>query len=403
MDQFNSKLCHSVKSKLNLNLQCCNKPKINEIFCGKHLNSNNTILFNKNSIIISNINNNVLNNNDVLNNNILNNSDVLNNSDNSNDIINIELIEKDDDSRKVYTKDELFKKILTNTYINVYSLRKSIKACKLNKFIDTKQSKKELIKNIKDLIQKERYYIFNQKSIILIQSIYRMWKIYRRKICSNSTDILTFIDIYDIEEKFFYIFNDTIRQKKYGYDIRTLIQIINSDYPSCPYTFRLFTEDEKFKINKFTEKLIKNGLDLGFEKNILTPEEEINMKIKDVFHKINMLDNYTNPEWFKNLNLIQLIELYVRAEDIWIYRSMMSVESKKNIVHNGIAFSIPVVTIKTYKSKIKLQNILLDEFNRFVTEGINNEEKKLGAILILTALVEVSHDAADALPHLIQI
>ena len=38
-----------------------------------------------------------------------------------------------------------------------------------------------------------------------------------------------------------------------------------------------------------------------------------------------------------------------------------------------------------------------------ITEGINIEEKKLGAILILTALVEVSHEAAHALPHLMQI
>ena len=385
MNQFNSKFCNSVKSKLNINLQCCNKPKINELFCGKHLNSNNLILFNKTSIDISSTTN-ILNDNDIIN-----------------DIINIELIEKDDDSRKIYTKDELFEKILTNTYISIYSLRKSIKTCKLNKFIDTKQTKQELIKNMKDIIQKERYYTFNQKSIILIQSVYRMWKIYRRKLCSNTTDILTFTDIYDIEEKFFYIFNDNIRQKKYGYDIRTLIQIINSDYPSCPYTLRSFTENEKLEINKYTEKLIKNGLDLGFEKNILTPEEEIEMKIKDVFHRINMLDNYTNPEWFKNLQLHQLIELYVKAEDVWIYRSMMSLESKKKIVHNGVAFTIPVPIIKTYKSKMKLQHIILDEFNRFVTEGINNEEKKLGAILILTALVEVSHDAADALPHLIQI
>jgi hypothetical protein len=32
MNQFNSKLCHSVKSKLNTNLQCCYRHKINEIF-----------------------------------------------------------------------------------------------------------------------------------------------------------------------------------------------------------------------------------------------------------------------------------------------------------------------------------------------------------------------------------
>ena len=36
-------------------------------------------------------------------------------------------------------------------------------------------------------------------------------------------------------------------------------------------------------------------------------------------------------------------------------------------------------------------------------EGINRDEKKVGAILVLTALVEVSVEAADALPHLVQV
>jgi hypothetical protein len=49
-----------------------------------------------------------------------------------------------------------------------------------------------------------------------------------------------------------------------------------------------------------------------------------------------------------------------------------------------------------------MQNILLDEFLRLITEGIDREEKKLGAILILTGLVEVSFEAAIALPYLIQ-
>jgi hypothetical protein len=126
------------------------------------------------------------------------------------------------------------------------------------------------------------------------------------------------------------------------------------------------------------------------------------MKIKDTFHKINMLDNYTNYEWFKNLNTHDLYTLYIKTEDIWNYRSNMSIESKSKIVKYGIAFNIHSTLLKTY-NKIKLQNIILDEYNRLISEGINRDEKKLGAILILTGLVEVSFDAANALPHLIQI
>jgi hypothetical protein len=116
-----------------------------------------------------------------------------------------------------------------------------------------------------------------------------------------------------------------------------------------------------------------------------------------------MLDNYTNHEWFKNLNLHQLIHLYALMEDIWNYRSSMTLQSKKKIIKNGIIFSIPIHIIKQEKSIIKMQNILLDEFTRLITEGVDREEKKLGAILILTGLVEISADAADALPHLLQI
>jgi hypothetical protein len=116
-----------------------------------------------------------------------------------------------------------------------------------------------------------------------------------------------------------------------------------------------------------------------------------------------MLDNYTNSEWFKNLNIYQLFDLYLIMEDIWNYRSNMTIESKKKIVKDGLLFTYPKMMIKSIKSKIKLQNIILNDFSRLITEGIDREERKLGAIFILTGLVEVSHEASDALPHLIQV
>jgi hypothetical protein len=97
------------------------------------------------------------------------------------------------------------------------------------------------------------------------------------------------------------------------------------------------------------------------------------------------------------------MELYLKMEDIWNYRSSMTMESKQKIVGNGVVFNIPPNIIKYQKSKLKLQNVILDEFLRMINEGINRDEKKLGAILILTGLVEVSPDACDALPHLVQV
>ena len=37
------------------------------------------------------------------------------------------------------------------------------------------------------------------------------------------------------------------------------------------------------------------------------------------------------------------------------------------------------------------------------SNGIDINEKKLGAILVLSSIVEISVDAANALPHLVQV
>ena len=376
MNLFNNNLCNSVKSKCCTTEQCSNKPKNNEKLCGKHLNSKNIIYFN-NSLQeqIEHID--------------------INGLDSQND--------DEDDKKKIYNKGELYDIISNDKYIGIYSIRNSIKNCDLHRLINTKQSKSILISKIKDIINKERYYLTNEHYVILIQSLIRKWFVYRKKICCNDTDILTFGSKYEIPDVYFYIFYDSVTHKKYGYDIRTLIQIINSEYPSCPYTFRNFTESEKMEIIKKQNILINNNVKLNIEKAALSKEEEVNMKMKDVFHQINMLDNYTNYMWFKNLNIKKLIDFYIKMEDVWNYRLGMSNDAKKSIVKNGILFNIPIHVIQYQKDIIKMQHILLDEFTRMITEGSNREDKKVGALLILTCLVEVSPDCANALPHLVQI
>jgi hypothetical protein len=423
---INVNFCRSVKSKNNNGIPCTNKPKEYEIFCGIHLKSKNIVLYKENNNDNGHDNghdngqgyshdndqgyshDNGQNNNQLVTNmgssnsiNNQNNQININNQDIKIDTHEIKIVSND--NKTIYSKEDLYDIVNNKSDISVFSLRKSIVNCKLNKFVNTKQSKSLLLKSLAKFIERERYFLSNEYSIILVQSIYRKWSVNRRKICHNESDIGSFIDKYEIPTKYFYIFNDNITNKKYAYDIRTLLEIIRSNYPSCPYTFRKFTDEEKEKLYKYEKMLNNANIDTSIEKLKLTPTEEINMRAKDIFYKINMLDNYTSHLWFMNLNLHQLIVLYIKCEDIWMYRTMMPLSDKKRIVHSGIAFNIPIQMIKSIKSILQLQNIILIEFNRFVSEGIDREEKKLGALLILSGLVEVSGDAAMALPHLVQI
>lgn len=350
-------MCNSIKSKKEFNVRCPNKKKADSDFCGKH--QTNPILFNIDSL-------------------------------------------KNNDNEKILNINELFYHVQENKSLSVLILRKSIKNCYLNNFINTKQSKSNLISCLKEQIIMERFYINNEDSIIKLQSIIRMYLKKYRYICANDIDVLTMNCKMELCNPYFYRFFNKKNNKYYAYDIRLLNNLINSNYLSCPYTFRKFEEDEIDTIKKYILKLEKLNISI-IEKKQLTDDEIIENKVKDLFYNINMLDNYTNHKWFLDLNHLDLIKLYISAEDIWNYRSLLSEEAKFKIIGHNYIFNIPVLSIKKVKSINKLREILIDTFDIMITKGADINEKKLGAILVLSSLVEVSGDAANALPHLIQV
>ena len=376
MNEIDFNKCQSIKSKKDMYLQCPNCKKGTENFCGIHLRNSKRLLYSdmykeynqqKKICIDNNLNNNY----------VCSEEDEINN---------------------------LLENISNNNNMKINYIRNVIKKTYLKKFINTKQSRILLTNDLKKYIDRQRYFENNIFHIINIQKYIRRWIIYRRSQCSNDEDILYIINKYAIESKYFYRFRDEMSKKYYAYDIRALYELITSNYPSCPYTLRLFNDKEKKNINNHINKLKKYNIDLEEDKEIvkLTEEEEIELDIKELFYKINMLDNYTDHMWFSNLRLNELINLYIKSEDIWNYRSLLSETSKKNIIGNNKIFQIPIIKIQQEKSKKKIQKILIKYFNIMVSNGIDINEKKLGAILVLSGLVEVSHEASLGLPHLLQ-
>ena len=377
MNEIDFNKCQSIKSKKDMYLQCPNCKKGTENFCGIHLRNSKRLLY----------------------------SDMYNENNQQKKIcIGIIL-----DENNTYSEEDeinnLFENISNNINMKINYIRNIIKKTYLKKFINTKQSRILLINDLKKYIEKQRYFENNIYHIINIQKYIRRWVIYRRSQCSNDEDILYMVNKYDIESKYFYRFKDEMLNKYYAYDIKALHELITSNYPSCPYTLRLFNDNEKKNINNHINKLKKYNINVEEDKEIvkLSEEQEIDLEIKELFYKINMLDNYTDHKWFSNLRLNELINLYIKSEDIWNYRSLLSETSKKNIIGNNKIFQIPIIRIQQEKSKKIIQKILIKYFNIMVSNGIDINEKKLGAILVLSGLVEVCHEASLGLPHLLQI
>jgi len=414
------KICASIKSKKNPNIQCSNKRKIDSEFCGKHQLSSTyfieTIIQNNNEetndIIIKETNNELVQEkndelvqekndelvqekndelvqekndelvqekNDEL---VQQTNDMIIQQTNdmiiqqTNDIIiqdnNNELVQDtndiiiQDNNNEIYEMsiNELFMNIQDNKYIPILIIRRTINNTYLKLFINTKQSKSKLIKNIKYQIDRERYYINREDVIKKIQSIVRMFLKKNRYSCVNEIDILTMDNKMEIQNPYFYKFHNKKNNKYYAYDIRLLYMLITSNYKSCPYTLRKFEDDELNKIISYVKKLQSKNINIEIIKD-LSKDEIMENKVKDLFYKLNMLDNYTNHKWFLDLDVSQLIQLYISAEDIWNYRSSLSSIAKYNIIQNNYIFNIPVLMLRKIKYINKLRNILLKTFDKW--------------------------------------
>lgn len=218
-----------------------------------------------------------------------------------------------------------------------------------------------------------------------------------RKLINNDTDFLTYDNIIDIPLKSFYSYKDS-KGLYWGFNLATfnelIVQKMNNPYTTCPI--------EETAIKTFCNLLNKSVEPIEIQKDIITdPYMKLQQKCIKVFQKMDELKQYTQCEWFLDLDILAYKKLYLEMEDIWNYRIGLSNIDKLRYIKSGTIF-----TLKSYIGKIKdrfeIADILLNDFDRLVSEGNTDADKTTAALWILTGLTLVSKKARDALPWLYQ-
>ena len=266
------------------------------------------------------------------------------------------------------------------------------------------------IKAFYELIESNHKY---SKQISKIQKCYKKYLLKKinnlrgpafqnRKICVNSEDFLTYDELSVIEPQYFFSFSE--KQYIYGCDIRSLYEYTcECDKLVNPYSNKKMSKITLKNLRYLYEYLKKNNYNLIFEKKEHeTPYLRMKEKALNVFQRMDILNNYTDVNWFLDLDIFKLKKLYQFAEDIWNYRAMdLTQQIRKKFIPNNDAFLLKPYKIFKMTNKIEIQNLILDEFNKFITEGETIEECKTGAMWMLKALVEVSQDAANSMVWLV--
>ena len=384
--------CLSVKKK-GSKLQCPNKRKPNSKFCGVHQRAKNVVYIteyleqnNENNgnvediEIIVNTNKNEYYDKEFLMNffkieNPINPFNVnLRNKDNE---FNIKLIHK----------------------LKVGKLRNTIKFYNLLTIIDKNQSKQNLFRLLINYLYWEKNY--DIKKIVNIQTNIRRFNILKRKNTVNDTDCILMINKYEIPLQYYYSLYDNKSKKYYSFDVRSLRDIINNNKnPTNPYTLNEINSNEVDKILKRIDYLIDKDLEISFEEVSISEEQKIEFRAIKVFQDINILGNYTDFNWFMNLNTYELKNLYIKTEDMVNYRINLPHIERIKYFNKGISFPLHSSTINTFNSQKKIRDLILNEYEEIIKYDNDINDKKTAIMWLLISLTEVSNDARNALPLL---
>jgi len=313
--------------------------------------------------------------------------------------------------RKLATKQKnddiyTYHDIKAKTRINNEKLERS---CEFYGIAYDAEAPRESYKALKRLITKRvEPYLSHEESIVQIQKVFKGWNIRRRRNCNNKEDCGTMDSLFEIPIQYYIDYKDE-EGFTYGFDIRSLHMIMLEANPINPFTQKqlILGVSGKNFFEKYMKKMTavkeKEGR-VKFDSPKLTKEQRFNQVLVRVFQKIDMLGHYTDIAWFQNMSLRDLNYFYKGAYDIFAFRAQLSNEVRRKIVKDGVLFQNFIGSLHHVQERTKhiLQYEILREIERILDEGEDRDSKILGVTLILTVLVECSHAASMALPHLVQ-
>jgi len=232
----------------------------------------------------------------------------------------------------------------------------------------------------------------------------------KRNLCTNACDFLTFDEVKDIPLEQFFSYKDE-DGLIYGFDLLSLNNLLfkTTGPIKNPFTTKLIP---KYIIDDF-KSLIRISRVLKI--NILTEirnvwedvsdKKTVELRALSLFQAIDALGNYSNCQWFLELNRNELIKFLRELIDIWNYRAPLTQQTKREICPpNGNPFhNLPSLhVLNTMQNVDDIKRSILTCLEKLVNTGINEGSKGLGAFYVLGALTLANQDAATALPWLYQ-
>jgi hypothetical protein len=227
------------------------------------------------------------------------------------------------------------------------------------------------------------------------------------EVSNNTTDFFSMEEISTIPKSMLFSFIDE-EKKVYSFDVRSIAMLLeqkpeDGEYKN-PYTRQAISEANLQKAMKFIRWCRKKGIDTRWKPiEPSSPDQAFQLKVTDLFQKIDELSYYTNAQWFIKLSISGLRRFYVELNDIWYHRAGLTNEMRSIIIPAPARpFRFTIREVLGLKNIELLRKINLDMIRMFISAAKEKSDRGIGAMYVLTALTLVSKDCAGAYPWLFE-
>ena len=274
--------------------------------------------------------------------------------------------------------------------------------CKEKILLDAKGlsgKKNDIFQVVVDAITTMNYYETHVKSLIVVQSLFRgnrvRTRLLERQTCNNTEDFFTFDPIPEIQELYFYSYQD-LQGLRWGFDIRSFHKLLSLNFPN-PYTTEIIPEsivtDVRERLSRIKESApYEDIVDIIVRDRTAT----IKQRTVDLFSRIELSGYTCHIEWFLTLSARRLKVLYKELEDIWNYRAQLTNHMKTLLCPpDGRIFTSHISEVMDYQVKEDLQELILSEIHKF-TRCDTEANRKLGYMYFIIGFGRVSGECYSA-------
>ena len=232
---------------------------------------------------------------------------------------------------------------------------------------------------------------------------------YFKYSCVNDCDFYSLDSLADIPIEYFCAVTEKNNDKeyRYGFDIRSLKEYIKTQKNiKNPYTNTDFQVD----VATCMKQCLHTAKVLGYnikKHEIKEPKQKTENNIQDLLHEIDNLGHlgsYTDIRWYQGWNQSRIIQYIHHLYDILTFRMSLTQDIQREICgnnsHRRNCLSGYTISQIYTLGIVELKKVMQHFMNVLIMNGVNEDRRKIGSIIVIMATTLVNSNARTAFPGL---